>query len=163
MAISCIAQEHLTFKGIPIEGSMTSFCQKLKTKGFTQIGKNNNVTIFTGDFTGRTATVGVGASDDGKNVFSVIVFFDASDEWNILVDTYNYYKDLYTRKYGEPSASIEKNPSLRESNTAKMHEVHQGTATWDTDWYVTCGTIKLSIEKTTGIYEGMVIINVSSI
>ena len=30
--------EHLTFKGIPIEGSMTEFCQKLKNKGFTSIG-----------------------------------------------------------------------------------------------------------------------------
>lgn len=34
-----MAQEHLSFKGIPIEGSMTEFCQKLKTKGFTSIGQ----------------------------------------------------------------------------------------------------------------------------
>lgn len=33
--INIMAQEHLSFKGIPIEGSMTEFCQKLKTKGFT--------------------------------------------------------------------------------------------------------------------------------
>ena len=30
--INTMAQEHLSFKGIPIEGSMTEFCQKLKTK-----------------------------------------------------------------------------------------------------------------------------------
>lgn len=30
-----IKQEHLSFKGVPIEGSITSFCQKLKAKGFT--------------------------------------------------------------------------------------------------------------------------------
>ena len=34
--------EHLTFKGIPIEGSMTEFCQKLKNKGFTSIGSEKN-------------------------------------------------------------------------------------------------------------------------
>ena len=28
--IDIMAQEHLSFKGIPIEGSMTEFCQKLK-------------------------------------------------------------------------------------------------------------------------------------
>ena len=33
--INIMAQEHLSFKGIPIEGSMTAFCQKLKAKGFT--------------------------------------------------------------------------------------------------------------------------------
>lgn len=37
--INIMAQEHLSFKGIPIEGSMTEFCQKLKTKGFTSIGQ----------------------------------------------------------------------------------------------------------------------------
>lgn len=35
IALTSYAQsssEHLTFKGIPIEGSMTEFCQKLKAK-----------------------------------------------------------------------------------------------------------------------------------
>lgn len=90
--INIMAQEHLSFKGIPIEGSMTAFCQKLKAKGFTQMGRDNNVTMFTGDFTGRQATVGVGATDDGKSVHSVVVIFDESSEWNTLVNTYDYYK-----------------------------------------------------------------------
>lgn len=98
--INIMAQEHLSFKGIPIEGSMTAFCQKLKAKGFTQMGRDNNVTMFTGDFTGRQATVGVGATDDGKSVHSVVVIFDESSEWNTLVNTYDYYKGLYIRKYG---------------------------------------------------------------
>ena len=137
---------------------MTSFCQKLKAKGFTQIAKDKNTTFFTGDFTGRTATVGVASSDDGNNVFSVVVLFDASKEWNTLVNTYNYYKDLYTRKYGKPSASIEKNPSNDDSNIAMMAEVHQGTVTWGSAWKVTGGDIEITIEKTTGVYEGMVVI-----
>ena len=90
--INTMAQEHLSFKGIPIEGSMTEFCQKLKTKGFTQLGRDDNVTTFTGDFTGRQATVGVGATDDGKSVHSVVVIFDESSEWNTLVNTYDYIK-----------------------------------------------------------------------
>lgn len=47
--INIMAQEHLSFKGVPIEGSMTSFCQKLKAKGLTQIGTDNNITMFVGD------------------------------------------------------------------------------------------------------------------
>lgn len=157
-AICGFAQEHLSFKGIPIEGSMTAFCQKLKAKGFTQIGSDNNVTMFTGDFTGRQATVGVGASDDGKNVFSVVVLFDPSDEWNTLVNTYDYYKSLYTRKYGEPSVSREKNPAHSDSNIALMAEVHQGTVVYGSAWEVPGGDIQISIEKSSGIYEGMVMI-----
>ena len=65
-AINVMPQEHLSFKGVPIEGSMTEFCQKLKAKGFTSIGRENNITLFSGDFTGRKATIGVTATDDGK-------------------------------------------------------------------------------------------------
>ena len=156
--ISLMAQEHLSFKGIPIEGSMTAFCQKLKAKGFTSICSENNLTLFTGDFTGRNATVGVTATDDGKDVFAVVVLFDPSGEWNALINTYDYYKDLYTRKYGKPSISKEKNPALSDSNTALMAEVHQGTVVYGSAWEVTGGDIQLSIEKSSGVYKGMVMI-----
>lgn len=157
-AINLLAQEHLSFKGIPIEGSMTDFCQKLKAKGFTSIGSENNITLFSGDFTGRDATVGVTATDDGENVFAVVVIFDSILEWNTLVNTYDYYKDLYTRKYGKPTISKEKNPALSDSNTALMAEVHQGTVVYGSAWEVTGGDIQLSIEKSSGVYEGMVMI-----
>ncbi|WP_455762053.1 hypothetical protein [Phocaeicola coprophilus] len=158
VSVCVMAQEHLSFKGIPIEGSMTEFCQKLKAKGFTSIGRENNLTLFSGDFTGRKATVGVTATDDGKNVFAVIVLFDPSGEWNALVNTYDYYKDLYTRKYGKPTISKENNPARSDSNTALMAEVHQGTVVYGSAWEVTGGDIQLSIEKSSGIYKGMVMI-----
>lgn len=158
VAINIMAQEHLSFKGIPIEGSMTEFCQKLKTKGFTSIGRENSITLFSGDFTGRKATVGVTATDDGKNVFAVVVLFDPSKEWNTLVNTYDYYKDLYTRKYGKPTISKENNPAYSDSNIALMAEVHEGTVVYGSAWEVTGGDIQLSIEKSSEIYEGMVMI-----
>lgn len=157
-AINVMAQEHLSFKGIPIEGSMTEFCKKLKTKGFVSIGQENNITLFSGDFTGREATVGVTATDDGNNVFAVVVLFDPSGEWNTLVNTYDYYKKLYTRKYGKPTISRENNPARSDSNTALMAEVYQGTVVYGSAWEVTGGDIQLSIEKSSGIYEGMVTI-----
>lgn len=157
--ICVMAQEHLSFKGIPIEGSMTTFCQKLKAKGLTKIGTNNNMTMFVGDFTGRQASIGVGATNDGKSVYSVVVLFDPSDEWKNLVNTYDYYKELYTRKYGKPSACQENNPSRQDSNVMLMHELTQGTATYASAWEATGGTIELSIEKATNSYsKGMVII-----
>lgn len=156
--IDIMAQEHLSFKGIPIEGSMTEFCQKLKFKGFTSIDRENNITLFSGDFTGRQATVGVTATDDGKNVFAVVVLFDPSGEWNTLVNTYDYYKDLYSRKYGKPTISKENNSVHLDSNTALMAEVHQGTVVYGSVWEVTGGDIQLSIEKSSGVYEGMVMI-----
>lgn len=158
VTLSLMAEEHLLFKGIPIEGSMVEFCQKMKAKGFTSVGKENNITLFSGDFTGRNAMVGIIATDDGKNVFGVVVFFDSSGEWDALVTSYDYYKDLYTRKYGEPTSSKENNPALSDSNTALMAEVHQGRVEYVSTWEVTGGDIQLSIEKATGVFRGMVVI-----
>lgn len=150
------AQEHLSFKGIPIEGSMSSFCQKLQSKGLTKLGADNNITLFVGDFTGRKAGIGVAATDDGKNVHSVVVIFDASDDWENLVGTYDYYKDLYTRKYGKPSANRENNPSSSDRNVMLMHELTQGTVTYVSAWEVTGGTIELSIDKSDSYGKGVV-------
>ncbi|MDE5836200.1 MAG: hypothetical protein K2H50_04255 [Paramuribaculum sp.] len=141
------AQEHLSFKGIPIEGSMHSFCQKLKGKGFTQIGTDGNISLFAGDFTGRNATVGVVAADNGQDVFSVGVLFDESDSWNTLVNTYDYYKDLYVEKYGKPSQCVEKNPSHSDSNTSLMLELFQGRVTYGCLFEVPGGKIQISIEQ----------------
>lgn len=153
--INVMAQEHLSFKGIPIEGSISEFGRKLKSKGMTLSEKGEDYWAFSGDFIGRKATVLV-ATADGKNVFKVGAFFEPSEEWNTLVGTYNYCKDLYTRKYGQPVAFREMNPSLSDSNIALMQEVYQGTVVYFSAWEVTGGTIELSIEKSSGFYEGVV-------
>ena len=161
LGLTSMAQEHLSFKGIPIEGSMESFCEKLADKGFTKLGNDNNPTLFVGDFTGRNSTVGIIADDDGENVYSVVVLFDSSDEWKVLVNTYDYYKDLYTRKYGKPKASIEKNKELMSTspnNGLLMIELDERRATWGSLWEVTGGEIEINIEKTDGYLEGAVVI-----
>lgn len=161
IALTSYAQsntEHLTFKGIPIKGSMPEFCQKLKTKGYTPIGQEANLASFAGDFAGRHATIGVVATDDGREVFAVVVFFDPSKEWNTLVSTYDYYKDLYSRKYGSPAVVKEINPAYSDSNTALMAEVHEGRVVWASLWEVSGGEIELSIESTSKYFEGMIMI-----
>ena len=45
IALTSYAQsssEHLTFKGIPIEGSMSEFCQKLKAEFNLQMQQNSD-------------------------------------------------------------------------------------------------------------------------
>lgn len=151
------SQEHLTFKGIPITGSVTTFCQKLKAKGFVQQSSQGNIRIFKGDFTGRQATVGVAATDKGQNVFSVAVFFDESDSWNTLVSIYEYNKDLYIEKYGQPTQCVESNPSISDSNICLMHDLNEGRVTYASIFEAPGGKIQISIEKA-NINEGLVLI-----
>lgn len=157
-AITMNAQEHLSFKGIPIEGSITTFCQKLKAKGLTQVHSEDNIRLFVGDFTGRDATIGVVADQTGKNVFSVVVILPKNDEWNTLVNTYDYYKELYTEKYGNPSFSKENNPSHNDSNFSLMHELYEGKVVYGSVFNAPGGTIEISIDKADGYLQGQVII-----
>lgn len=146
-AITCMAEEHLKFKGIPIEGSMKSFCQKLETKGYEAVVSDANSTLFRGDFAGSNATIGVVSDDDGEIVSAVMVMFDGSDEWRVLVNLYDFYKDLYTRKYGEPTKVIEENPSRTEYNSELMAKLLDRTAVWGCLWELPAGDIEINIEK----------------
>ena len=47
----CNAQtNHMKFKGIPIEGTLDSFVQKLKSKGFTYLGQQDGMALLKGEF-----------------------------------------------------------------------------------------------------------------
>ena len=51
---------HLKFKGIPLTGSLTSFVEKLKSKGMTYIGQKDGVALLKGEFAAyKDCTVGV--------------------------------------------------------------------------------------------------------
>lgn len=147
MTFGVSAQEHLSFKGIPIEGSLTSFCKKLQSKGMTKIESDNSGMMLSGIFAGQQATIAVGATDDGKNVHYVVVMFDPSDKWRNLVNTYNHYKAMYIHKYGQPTENHENNPSTSDSNTMLMYELSQGTVKYESIWNVTGGIIALSIQN----------------
>lgn len=150
--------EHLTFKGIVIDGSMERFCKNLKAKGFKSIERDKDIATFKGNFTGRNATIVVMGSEDGEIVYSVIVLFAPSGEWNTLVNTYDYYKSLYIQKYGNPTFSKEYNPANSDSNDALMAEVYQETVVWRCRWNVIWGVIELGIIKSEGIHKGEIMI-----
>lgn len=153
------AQEHLSFKGIPLEGNITAFCQKLEEKGYCLIGRDSNTYLLNGNFTGKDAIIGVTTTDNGENVYGVTVIFDSTKEWNTLVKTYNYYKELYHKKYGKLSFTKESNTASVPSNVFLMDNLCQGIAEYYSNWVTTGGEITLSINKSpTKDYEGVVMI-----
>ncbi len=63
----CSAQtEHMKFKGVPMEGTLQSFTNKLKTKGFTAVGIQDGVSLLKGEFAGyKNCTIGAVADKSG--------------------------------------------------------------------------------------------------
>ena len=67
--------DHFKFMGIPIDGNVSSFCQKLKEKGFSKDKEDApNAYCFTGKFYGEDANVQVDYTHDSHTVYSVTVY-----------------------------------------------------------------------------------------
>lgn len=100
--------EHLTFKGIPIDGSLDSFVQKLKTQNLTYIGKENGVAIFMGEFAAyKDCTIGIVSLKQKDLVCKAAVTFPSCETWSSLSDNYFTIKDMLSQKYGEPAVCVE--------------------------------------------------------
>ena len=101
ISISVSAQEHLTFKGIPIDGSLTSFVEKLKVNGFKQDYVGSDSAIMKGDFGGNVCVIAIYATKISKKVHSIGVVVKESNSWYTLKSTYEEYKSSLTLKYGK--------------------------------------------------------------
>lgn len=101
----CFAQEHLTFKGIPIDGTLTEFVSKLEGEGYTLSFYNDEgyACMMNGSFAGITnCQIFIISSRYSHTVWKVAVYFPEQNSWYSLKSRYNEYKTSLIQKYGEP-------------------------------------------------------------
>jgi hypothetical protein len=140
---------HMTFKGIPIDGSLNTVVNKLKQKGFTMMHSKNGTAMLQGDFASfKNCTVGVFEHESGI-VNRIAVMFPDKDTWTLLYSDYVKLKNLLTEKYGEPTSVEEEFPNQSRYNlddSDKMHEVRMDRCHYICDWMTENGAIELRIE-----------------
>lgn len=107
-----VAQNHQTFKGVPIDGKTSVFVNQLKQKGFQQV---DNPGTLKGAFAGYDdCEVTVLSSAQTGNVYGVrvqIPMCRANDDFRLMIyDEYKKLKAALTEKYGEP---VQQRDSLR--------------------------------------------------
>lgn len=140
--------EHLTFKGIPIDGSLDSFVQKLKTQNLTYIGKENGIAIFMGEFAAyKDCTICIVSLKQKDLVCKAAVTFSSCKTWSSLSDNYFTIKGMLSKKYGEPSVCIEEFQSHSEpdDDQMKMIYVQSDRCKYQTSFETSKGSIQLSI------------------
>lgn len=109
-AIASYAQEHMTFKGVPMDCDMETFASKLEVKGFTRIpfGKNHigrDMVALIGNFAGvDKCCIAIQGTPISKKVWRVGVLFPIEDSWVALKSRYESLKNSYTKKYGKPES-----------------------------------------------------------
>lgn len=139
--------EHLTFKGIPIDGSLDSFVQKLKTQNLTYIGEENGTAILTGEFAAyKDCTIGIVSLKQKDLVCKAAVIFPSCETWSSLSDNYFTIKDMLSQKYGEPAVCVEEFQSYGpDDDQMKMIYVKSDRCKYQTSFETSKGSIQLSI------------------
>lgn len=102
------AQEHLKFKGIPIDGAIETFVQKIKLQGYKEVGTVEGVSLLMGEFADDSEAFILIYENDKGNVRSVVVMMEGGDSWSLLKGKYKKYKSALIEKYGKPDKTLEK-------------------------------------------------------
>lgn len=153
--MTCFAQiksdssKHLSFKGVPINGTLDEFVIKMKSSGFTHTGTKDGIAILEGDFASyKSCTVAVATLKTKDLVSKISVRFPYCNTWSALSSNYFNLKDLLTEKYRKPSETVEKFQSYTEpkDDNQKMYEVKFDKCRYYTIYETEKGTIQLSIE-----------------
>jgi len=142
------AQDHLSFKGVPIDGTLKQYTQQMQSKGFTLNGTQDGVAILSGDFAGyKGCTIGV-ATLNGKDLVSTIaVIFPDCDTWSRLYSCYSSLKEMLSEKYGEPKDVVEMFESKYvDDDNDRMHQVKMDGCKYASVFSTALGDIELSIE-----------------
>ena len=114
------ASTPLSFKGIPMSGSLSSFGSELVKAGFRSAGNGT----YTGDFAGYS---GCKVTPSGSNpVQTVRVDFPVISDWDALEKAYDSLQASLTQKYGmEPQTS--------EGSNLAVYNLPNGTISLDAD------------------------------
>ena len=133
----------LTFKGIPMSGSLSAFEAKLVKAGFTKAGNG----IYTGDFAGYSDCR---ITPSGSNpVQEVRVDFPVISDWDDLEKAYDSLQASLTQKYG-----IE--PKTASNSNLAVYNLPNGTISLDADvkdrstWHVILTYANASSTATNG-------------
>jgi hypothetical protein len=141
--------EHLTFKSVPIDGTLNEYVLKMKQNGFNHIQTEDGNAILNGDFAGyKDCVIGVSTLKQKDLVHKIAVIFSDKKTWSTLSSNYFDLKQMLTEKYGEPSQVIEKFDGSSEprDDEDRMYNVKFDNCKYYSIWETDKGEIQLSIK-----------------
>ncbi len=159
IALTAFAQsnsEHLTFKGVPIDGTLNEYVAKMENAGFSHIDTKDGVAILSGEFAGyKDCIIGVMTFQKCDLVHEITVLFPRQNTWKGLDFDYNRLKSMLSKKYGKPDKCVEKFVHFFEDDDIKMSEVKNNNCTYYSVFKIENGNISLSIENVYyGVFDG---------
>ena len=89
--LSYAQTEHLTFKGLPIDGSKQEFVKELQSQGYVYVDDD----ILSGTFIGRDSYVFIYGTPITNTVWRVVALFESPyDNWSSIKRAYDELVDI---------------------------------------------------------------------
>ena len=141
--------EHLSFKGVPIDGTLNNYVQEMRQKGFTIINTEKGCATLRGDFAGiKGCEICVYTLDAVDLVSNIGVFFPSQITWTRLEGDYLTLKRDLTTKYGQPSECVERFDNNRgKDDNDKLYCLKLDHCQYYTVWSTELGDIELSLQR----------------
>lgn len=102
VALSAMAEEHMTFMGIPIDGQLGMFCQALEKENFRLDTISSHSARYVGLVMTRPAYVVMETTPKTHTVYDVLVAYPNIKKWTWMEALYTDIKARLTCRYGEP-------------------------------------------------------------
>ena len=147
------SSEHLKFKGVPIDGTLSEYVLKMKQVGFQLIETDDGVALLEGEFAGyRDCMVGVKTLQKKDLVHEIVVLFPSQDKWSGLSYDYERLKTMLTKKYGNPAECVEQfvNTPIYidiDDDNDKLREVENDHCEYYSVYNIDNGSILLTISN----------------
>lgn len=158
-SVMSVETQHLTFKGVPIDGTLKEYVEAMKKAEFVYKEKTSDGgAILTGDFAGyKNCRIKVSTLNNCDVVNKIFVQFSDKETWSSLISDYENLKTMLTKKYGKSKKCSEKFTSyVGDSNGLKMHALRNGEYEWYTVFSTELGNVELSIVDGTQYQTGAV-------
>jgi len=139
---------HLTFQGVPIDGSLSAFVSRMEKNGFSKVDFETGYALLVGNFASyKNCMVAVETLEKEDVVSKIAVMFMAQGTWSVLSSDYFSLKEMLTKEYGAPAAQVEKFKGAQPADDiAKMNAVKSNNSDYYTTYETPKGSIQLSIE-----------------
>ena len=147
--VSAQQTPHLTFKGVPICGTLKEFSNKMVAKGLTIVGSAKEGVVFSGSFaTYSRCSIIATLVPPSNEVTNVLVMFPNNEEWSDLESNYFSIKSMLQEKYGESKECVEEfDGGVPKDDYSKMMAVRFDKLKCQTIYEIEGGSIALAITK----------------
>ncbi|MDR3127229.1 MAG: hypothetical protein LBU08_01995 [Tannerellaceae bacterium] len=158
LSISAFSQEHLTFKGVPINGYLPDFVEEMKKKGFSLETVGDGTAWMEGNFLNEKCSLRMSVTPKSQLVYSVIVMLPKKDSWYSLKSSYEEIVAQYRKKYGKPFYFKEDFLSpYYEGDGYELQALSLSKCLYGTYWKLTEGSILIGMGTST-LLEGYLLI-----